>query len=353
MNPTEFLDHFAENAAPVQKELLECLKKEASHISPIGVEMVEVLTDLTRRGKWIKGTLTVLGYRCAGQEENEEILKAGVAIDIIHSALLIADDVMDKAELRRGKSSVHRVYEQQAAKYNQKDAAHFGISMAVNLSLTGLIFAEHIFARVALAKDKVAKAQSFLNRYLVDVGFGQGMDVTYQKNLVDTIDDVLRIHRLKAAYYTIAGPLQVGGILGGAKLEQLRAMEKYGGNIGVAFQLRDDEFGLFGDEQEIGKPADSDLKEGKNSVLLVEAFAQANPQQRMVLEQAFGNREATEEQLQAVRKIVVGTGSLKFSQDMCEKLLTEGKKYIPKITNNKDLQDTLYNLANFMIERDR
>lgn len=382
MEGMEFLEHFAKSAAPLQKELLNDLKEEAELISPtraspsrlrldadrlrraesrrpkaptgrVSEEMVEILADFARRGKWIRGALVVLGYRCAGQEENEEVVKAGVAIDIIQSAILIADDVMDRGDVRRGKPTVHKIYERLAAKYNQKDAAYFGIGMAVNLSLAALIFAEHIFASVELEKDKVSTAQSFMNRYLVDAAFGQGMDLAFQKNSAVMKDDVLKIHKLKTAYYTIAGPLQVGAILGGATEEQLQAMEKYGLKVGAAFQLRDDELGLFGEKRKIGKSVDSDLKEGKNTILFVKAFEKANSQQHKVLERAFGNPDVTTDQLQAVREIVVKTGALRFSQDICSKLLKEGKSYIPQISDDRKLQETLYNLAGFMVKREK
>lgn len=354
MNARKFLADYAKVSQPIRAQLLDELKERAGRVSPINLEMVEVLEEFSEGSKEVRGALTILGYRCAGQEMNQEIITAGVAVDFIHSALLIADDVMDQGGLRRGKPTVHQLYQNQfAAKYQRDDTQHFGIAMAFNLSLMAIFYAEEVLVQRETDINQLSNALPFLNRYLIETTFGQGLDVTRQKNLCASEAEILAIHQLKTARYTIAGPLQLGGILGEAKETQLDAMRQYGEKVGVAFQLRDDELGLFGDEQTIGKSVLSDLREGKNTLLFVKAYEKANASQRQTLEEVFGSPNAIEEQLEKVRKIVNETGALELSQKVSQELIEEGKSYVPAIADQEDLQETLYNLADFMVARER
>ena len=354
MEITEFLKDYSQQAALLQDKLFQEFEDKASQSSAINKEMVKVLRKFACFGKHIRGALTVLGYQCAGGAKNKDILQAAIVVDLLHSALLIADDVMDQDDLRRGNPTIHKFYENRLAqKYKRFDPYHFGVSMAFNLSLLAIFFAEEVFSKIDFGPKKVQKAQEFMNSYLALTVFGQGIDVVRQGNLSTTTKEILTIHRLKTAYYTISGPLQVGGILGGASKGQLRAMAQYGEKVGVAFQLRDDELGIFGDEQALGKPVNSDLKEGKNTVLFVKAFELANANQFKVLKDSFGNSRVNRAQLKKAQEVIVDTGALQFSQDMKRQLITQGKLYVPQITLNEKLRKILYNIADFMVKRKR
>lgn len=354
MKAEEFLENYSQQAAPLFKELFRELEDKAVRTSSINQEMVAALKKFAQGGKHVRGALVVLGYQCAGQEKNPDILEVAIAVDLLHCALLAADDIMDKDDLRRGKPTLHRYCETNLAhKYQRSEPYHFGISMGLNLSLLMTFFAEEIFARANFEPQKLQTALTFKNSYLVDTAFGQGIDITRQGSFLTTIEEVLTIHRLKTAYYTISGPLQVGGILGGALQSQLAAMSLYGEKVGVAFQLRDDELGIFGDEQTLGKPVDSDLKEGKNTVLFIKALEQAHSKQRRILTALFGNPRTNKAQLEKVRQIIVDTGALKFSEEMSRRLVNEGQSYIPEITPDEKSQEILYNLADFVIKREK
>lgn len=354
MQARQFLTQHAKRTQKLRDEVFDDLLAIAEDYSPVNVEMVKALKSFSEGSKEVRGALITLGYRCGGQKINGEILKAAVAADIIHSAALIADDIMDQSNLRRGRLAMHKFYEEKIArKYLTNDPKHFGYSMAFNLSLTAIFYAEKIFTNVALDVERVKKAQYLMNSYLVDTTFGQGIDVARQGNLTTSEEDILLIHKLKTALYTISGPLTVGGVLGGVTEKQIAAMNEFGDKVGVAFQLRDDELGLFGSQEEIGKPVDSDLKEGKNTLLFVKAFANANTKQRKILKDAFGNSNVTEKQLEKVREVVEATGARQLSWQMAQELVVKGKEFVPQITTDAKLQETLYNLADFMVKRQR
>jgi len=131
----------------------------------------------------------------------------------------------------------------------------------------------------------------------------------------------------------------------------LGAIEEFGLPIGIAFQLRDDELGMFSDEKTLGKPADSDLKEGKNTLLFVKALELGNKEQKKFLKYARGNPNLTLKEVEKVRRILIDTEALAYSQNLSRELVEKGKKFIPQITRDPKLQDTLRKMADFMVQR--
>ena len=169
------------------------------------------------------------------------------------------------------------------------------------------------------------------------------------KNITEA--DVLQVHLHKTSIYTMGGPLKIGALLGGLPEKRISAIEKYGKPVGIAFQVRDDELGLFSDEKTLGKPIGGDVKEGKNTILHIQALKLAKGEDKKFLDWAYGNRDISEKDVARVREITVKSGALGYSQKLARDLVEEGKRFISKITPDPDLRDTLRKMADFMIER--
>ncbi|MCH7641246.1 polyprenyl synthetase family protein, partial [Patescibacteria group bacterium] len=202
-----------------------------------------------------------------------------------------------------------------------------------------------------LDADKKIRASIYLSRLLQRVIYGQGLDVTYEQMKDIAEHDVMQVHLHKTSMYTVAGPLKIGALLGGLTEARIRAIERFGEPVGIAFQLRDDELGLYSDEKTLGKPIGSDIREGKNTILRIKAANIAKEEDKKFLKYAYGNRRVTENEIKRVQELTMETGALEYSQELSRKLVEKGKRYIPKITRDSDLQDTLSNMADFMIER--
>ena len=161
------------------------------------------------------------------------------------------------------------------------------------------------------------------------------------------------VHLYKTANYTITGPLRYGAILAdvSSRSERFKSLELYGTPVGIAFQLRYDELGMFSSEEKLGKPVDSDLREGKNTLLFSKAFENGRREEVRFLKHAHGNKKLTPEDVATAREIIVRTGALEFSQMESRRLVQEGKKYIPQITSDGHFQELLTVLADYVIER--
>jgi len=192
-----------------------------------------------------------------------------------------------------------------------------------------------------------------IDRILLEVGYGQALDVFYERRQDINEKDVLRVHQLKTGVYTGSGPLAIGAILAGVNKKYLSLLRKFGLPLGIAFQIRDDEIGLFLDEEKIGKPTGSDIREDKNTLLKIKALEKAKPSERKFLNSAYGNKNLTKKDILKVREITKRTGAYNYSHQMGLALVKKAKKHIPQITKNKKLAQTLSNFADFMIEREK
>jgi len=345
MNTKDYLKVYATRADAVLDEFFTIKKREARNISPIAVEMVDRYHQFTVGGKKLRGAEIKLGYELCGKRAGKEIIKASTAIEIIHSFLLMHDDIMDQDALRRGKPTIHQQY---AANHDP----HFGLSMAITTGDLGMFLAYEALINTRFPLRQKVNAWQILNQTIIETAYGQALDLTYETSSKITTEDVLRVHTYKTAIYTVTTPLQIGATLGGATRQKLQAIERFGLPIGVAFQLHDDELGMFSDEKILGKPADSDLKEGKNTLLFVKALENENSEQKKFIKYAHGNPNLTLKEVEKVRRILIDTGALTYSQKLSHKLVERGKKFVPQITKDSKLQNTLYNLADFMIERE-
>ncbi|MEM2535155.1 MAG: polyprenyl synthetase family protein, partial [Candidatus Nezhaarchaeales archaeon] len=182
---------------------------------------------------------------------------------------------------------------------------------------------------------------------------GQILDMTLEKESLGMVKekDVLEVHRLKTAIYTIDGPLRMGGVLARADRELLNAYSKYAIPVGIAFQLQDDILGVFGDEKVVGKPVDSDIKEGKKTLLVVKAWERATPEQRKILERTLGNRYASNEDVEMVREVIRSTGALDYVRKLALKLAEEGSSALDEADISYDVKKILKDLAKLVVER--
>lgn len=352
MDTKHFLSQYSAKADEFVEEFFKQQKKSASKISPFCGQMMDIYRDYMAGGKKARGALIYLGYKCAGGKDDKVAFSASIAIEIFHSFLLMHDDWIDKDIMRRGKPTVHIQYEKifQENKW-QGDGSHWAAGMAVILGDSGCFLAYQILNDLEVAADNKKKAVDYLCRYLVNTAYGEALDMTYDFAKDVRYRDILKVRELKTAYYTIVMPLSVGASLAGADKNLLRAIEGFGLPIGIAFQLRDDELGLFGEEKVLGKSILTDLLEGKKTMLILKAVERLKNKDRQILISIWGKKKASARAVEEAKKLIIKSKALEFSQKMSKRLVKKGKKFIPEITQDLEQQDTLGKLADFMIER--
>ena len=354
MDIKTFLIEYGSQADRFLDDFFSDKKKEAKKISSIATQMLDLYQEHLRGGKKARGALMVLGYQLAGGKERKKILKASLFLEIMHSFLLIHDDVMDKALLRRGKPTPEIFYQKLSQKKNfSGDQKHFALSMTIDLGDLGVFLAQEALVESGFSKDRLFDCQREANLIYQKVVFGQALDIFGEKQDQFGEDYVLKIHRLKTADYSISGPLRLGAILAGAPKELLSNLTDYGLKLGIAFQIQDDYLGVFGDEKTLGKEVGSDIKEGKATLLILKAKQKADQKQRDFLRQTYGKSHLSRGEIDQVRAIFQETKADQFSLKKATKLTEVAKKSINKITRNKQKRVLLEQLADYMIKRNK
>jgi len=256
-------------------------------------------------GKRLRAALMYYGYLAVDGKDKQRMLETAVSIELIHVFLLIHDDIMDRDKRRHGIDTVNFKYQKLGKRISPAgDYEHFGNSIAIAIGdMIGAIGSQIIFDS-GFDTKLVFKALSRLQEIVSMTVIGQSKDVYLEYSGKATEKDILKMYEYKTAKYTIEGPLHIGAILAGADDADLETLSQYALPLGVAFQLRDDINGLFGDPAKTGKPADSDLKEGKYTMLTVYALAHADPLEQKVLRSALGNAESTADEINQVREII-------------------------------------------------
>jgi len=163
------------------------------------------------------------------------------------------------------------------------------------------------------------------------------------------------VHYYKTGKYTYETPLHTGAILAGASDDDLKALTEYAIPGGIAFQIQDDILGMFGDEYKIGKPADSDLSEGKKTLLIVKAFEKGDSLQKKILNKNLGSPKISSKDLREVRQIIIDTGSLEYSKKIALNLVNKAKERLQKYSHSNWIpegREFLDGIADYMIKRD-
>ncbi len=282
---------------------------------------LDALDALLAGGKRLRPAFCYWGWRGTGAAECPELLAAAAALELLHAAALVHDDVMDGSDTRRGQPALHRRFAAYHAERGWRgSAAAFGTGAAILLGDLLLGWTDELFAASGLGQDALARGRPVLDLMRGEVMAGQYLDLMAQASGDGSVASALRVVEYKTARYTIERPLHLGAALAGPGSASAisAAYTGYGRPLGVAFQLRDDILGIFGDPARTGKPATDDLRAGKRTVLLAITRARASPGQAAILDRWLGDPELDETAAAEVRAVITSTGALAE----CERLIS-------------------------------
>ena len=249
----------------------------------------------------------------------DPVVSVAAALEIFHAAALVHDDIMDNSDLRRGKPSLHRRFEAlHAERVWTGSGRQYGDAAALLVGDLLLAWSDELFdAGAALARNQeaaaAARAQFSLMR--TEVTVGQYLDMLEETSWHTRPDTELlsRSHRVivyKSAKYSVEAPLTIGASLAEASLPQLAALRAFGLPLGVAFQLRDDLLGVFGDPAVTGKPAGDDLREGKRTVLVTLARQKLPASAARLFDELLGDDSLDEQQIGMLQTAVRDSGAV-------------------------------------------
>ncbi len=356
MDVIEKLKAYKERVDPLLKTYFQQKIKQAKKSDWLAVEAVETIADFTLAGgKRIRPALVYYGYLAAGGQDCQKIVEASTGIELVHSFLLIHDDIIDRDSMRHGVATVHERYEKIGRRINPKGGAlHFGNSMAMLAGDMAAAMANEIIFNSRFAPETIIRALDKLQQIVYTIVPGEMLDVVMEMRQKSSEEEVLRMYEGKTSSYSFEGPLHLGAILSGKNKEpMLKNFSAYSMPIGKAFQIRDDVIGLFGKEKKLGKPIGSDVIEGKQTILLVKALERCNRKQGATLHKYLGKKDLNEKELEEFREVIRATGSLEYSQKLSRDLVAEAKAALDRIEfKNTEAREFLAGLADYIIVRE-
>ena len=301
----------------LEKELRASYRRER-RTAPVPLRpYLDVNEEFTLRGgKRFRAILVLAGYHLATGRSPAPALGAAAALEHFQSWMLIHDDIIDHSEERRGGPTVHLALAAEHRRERRDGSSDdYGTGIAITLGDLEEPFTVDAFLTTPVPPAARLAALGEYVRMTRLTAYGQLLDIrngTLDPGSV-TEEDVLDVHRLKSAMYTVACPLRIGAMLGGMRSGGLADLEAIGVDLGVAFQLRDDVLGAGFDSDESGK-SPNDLPEGKRTLLVVRAWQDASEADRGRLTRVLGNANATPEDVERARAVIRTTGSLAYSE---------------------------------------
>lgn len=308
-------------------ERSEHLASLAGDLQPVG----QALVDFCSGGKRMRPLFAYCGWRAADGQEADElaVIRAVAGLELIQAAALVHDDILDESDSRRGKPSVHRAFENQhrAASYAGDPAKH-GIAAAILIGDLALIWADAVVQAAGLDDAALLRVRRELDLMRIEVMAGQYLDVLEQARPAAperAEESALRVAELKSASYTVARPMLIGAAIANAGEQVRRSYASFGHHVGIAFQLRDDLLGVYGDPALTGKPAGDDLREGKRTVLVARAVANLGDRAEE-LTGRLGRADLGTDEIERLRSIIDNTGAVHEIEQLIDRHAEEARR---------------------------
>ena len=275
-------------------------------------------------GKMLRPRLLLAARRAYGPDDDECAVQAAAALELLHSAFLLHDDVIDRDLLRRGEPNLiaRRRDAARSVGVDEVDALRYGGSCAI-LAGDLLISAAHrLLAEIDAPVERRRALLRVFDGAIGAAAAGEHADLLL--SLLRQADEgvILQTMVHKTARYSFTAPLQMGALLGGASPGELGALRFIGDAIGVAFQIRDDVLGVFGDPRETGKSVLSDLREGKITLLIASARADSSWN---TVAHLFGDPALDEIGATQLRAVIERSGARDHAEAVLARLVDEAR----------------------------
>jgi len=319
-----------------------------------GQDACKRLALFVTQGKMVRGSLVILSYLMFKKRISPEVVKIAAAVELFHSALLVHDDIMDRDILRRGKATIFYQYQKIAQKKKFQDPYHFGISSGICAGDICFFLGFEILTQL---KVKPAQRQEIIEvcvKELTKVGLAQMYEMYLgSSNNKLTEDDIISVYKYKTARYTFSLPLLVGALLANQGRKVITKLNKLGEYLGIIFQIKDDELGLFGSEKIIGKPVGSDIKETKKTLFYFYLWQRASEKERRKLRNIFGQSRLTKRMLLCVLSLIEQYGIRKEVNKTIGKFRNKGRKLIISLSIPRQYQQILLEIMDYIVARNK
>lgn len=304
---------------------IETKRRHTASEAPEAAELAEAVARLAGAGgKRLRPALVwFTAAACAegagGAPAEDATLPLALSTELLHTYLLLHDDIMDHAETRRGLPSAHAEFARRHGERGWRgDAGDFGVTAAILVGDLAHTWAHELVddACRRLPAERGAAVERAFAATAQEVIAGQYLEIQLAQRGAGSAEELGRALRLKSGRYSVERPVQLGALAAGASTALLTPLATYGAALGEAFQLQDDVLGTFGDEGETGKPAAGDLEEGKFTFLVFHALDALPDAEAAALRHALGRPGLSDDEVLRLRSTIEESGALERVRGM-------------------------------------
>ncbi|MFI6638884.1 polyprenyl synthetase family protein [Streptomyces sp. NPDC050504] len=321
--------------------------------------LCEQLRGALTQGKRLRAAFLYWGWRAAGQPDCDGIIRAAAAMELVHAAACVHDDIIDGSLVRHGMPTAHVAFagaglgRGSPAAWSEGEGQCRDQPAALAMMLGDLLmgYAGQVFATCGLPGAFVARTTPLWSTLLRETVAGQFLEVLRTGGAVPKVAESLEVARYKTAKYTVERPLHLGVTLGGGSARLLDAFTDYGLPLGEAFQLRDDLLGTFGNPDVTGKSNLDDLRDGKPTALMALTVSLVSDDDRQILAKTVGRPDLDEADAARVRDLMVDCGARAQVEDMIVERLALAQRALASTPMPRTAHNALRDLATASVDR--
>ena len=321
------------------RRLLDDGRARAATIDPHHAFLWDALAEATEGGKRFRPALVTSTHEALGGTSPDAAAEVGAAVELLHTAFVIHDDVIDDDHLRRGRPNVSGTFRARGRALGATDdGAAYGLTAAVLAGDLALAAAVRAVALCGAQPDVIRRLLDLFDSALHTTAAGELADVrlTLDRGPV-SLAESLTMEEHKTSAYSFALPLQAGAVLAGAEAATTHRLGDLGRAMGVAFQLVDDLIGVFGDPDRSGKSVTCDLRTRKQTPLIV--HARSTPEWDEV--SGYLGRELGDDELDEARALLTASGSRAFVEELAEQHLDLARSGVAELGISLDLLEAV------------
>lgn len=353
-NLLEFFIYYKTKLKEFETELKKINKSFLENDNPIVIDAINKFINMNGDGKFLRGCLIDLGYKLTKNDDYAKTLS--LAYETFETSILIHDDIIDNAHLRRNKETIHETYKDEFKKYNVEND-NTNTSLALCIGDLGFFYTNEMITKKYKNDKNLAKLLSYYNNIVIKTIKGEIIDVALpfiEKNDKEHTlheEDIMEIYRLKTSWYTVVGPFVLGMILGNSKAKDIETFEKVLEPLGIAFQIKDDILGIYSSKEILGKSVYSDIEEFKQTILY--SYIKINRNDLLEELLKYYGKSITEEESKKVQELFENSGALEYATNKMNEMFNEVYTNIKSIDIKEYTKNILLGLILFLRLREK
>lgn len=348
-NLLEFVIYYKNKLKELTKEIKKYNNKIIKDENIIIKDAINKFINMNQDGKFLRGCLIDLGYKL--HHDDNYSLPLSIAYETFETSILIHDDIIDNAYLRRGKTTIHELYKKEFSEYENDNTP---TSLALCIGDFGMYYSNQIIVDNYKNDKNLSKLLTYYNEVVMNTIKGEILDVYLpfieknDKNHELKESDIMEIYKLKTSYYTIVGPFILGMILSSSSKKEITIFKNILIDLGIAFQIKDDILGVFGDDNIIGKSTSSDVEEFKQTILY--SYIKINKKEYLdKLLKYYGKKSKQKD----VKNIFIESGAFEYANNTMNEFFYKVKISIESLKIKENVKEILLGFIKYLELRDK